>query len=107
MAQVRSCTLDTWLPEQVAFMDHTGNAKANAYYEAKLDPSEKPSYYSPDLEAFIRRKVFLPPNPTWVIMTQSVSTGTYRHCYGSFDCHSAHPICIRGNRHKATCSDAP
>ncbi len=55
--QVRSCTLDTWLPEQVTFMDRTGNAKANAHYEAKLDPAQKPSYYSPDLEAFIRRKV--------------------------------------------------
>jgi hypothetical protein len=43
-------------------MDRTGNAKANAYYEAKLDPSQKPSYYSPDLEAFIRRKV-LPTLP--------------------------------------------
>ncbi len=55
--QVRSCTLDTWLPEQVAFMARTGNTKANAYYEAKLEPSEKPSYNSADLEAFIRRKV--------------------------------------------------
>lgn len=50
-------TLDTWLPEQVAFMGATGNAAANAHYEAKLDPAHKPSYYSPDLEAFIRRKV--------------------------------------------------
>ena len=56
-AQVRSCTLDTWLPEQVAFMARTGNARANAALEARLDPSQKPSYYSPDLEAFIRRKV--------------------------------------------------
>ena len=62
--QVRSCTLDTWLPEQVAFMARTGNAKANAYYEAKLDSSQKPSYYSPDLEPFIRRKV---PHPEMVL----------------------------------------
>lgn len=62
--QVRSCTLDTWLPEQVAFMARTGNARANAYYEAKLESSQKPSYHSPDLEAFIRRKV-LPPHPCW------------------------------------------
>ncbi len=54
---MRSCTLDTWLPEQVAFMARTGNARAHASLEAKLDPSQKPSYYSPDLEAFIRRKV--------------------------------------------------
>ncbi|CAL8468807.1 g8348 [Coccomyxa elongata] len=56
ISKVRSCTLDTWLPEQVAFMARTGNAKANVYYEAKLEPSQKPSYNSPDLEAFIRRK---------------------------------------------------
>lgn len=62
-AQVRSCTLDTWLPEQVAFMARTGNARANAALEARLDPSQKLSYYSPELESFIRRKVsvfFLP-----------------------------------------------
>ena len=58
-AQVRSVTLDTWLPGQVAFMGATGNAAANAHYEAKLDPARKPSYYSPDLDAFIRRKVAL------------------------------------------------
>lgn len=38
-------------------MAHTGNARANAALEARLDPSQKPSYYSPDLESFIRRKV--------------------------------------------------
>ena len=57
MLQVRSVTLDTWLPSQVAFMAATGNAAANAHYEAGLDPVQKPSYYSPDLDAFIRRKV--------------------------------------------------
>ena len=55
--QVRSCTLDTWLPEQVAFMEQTGNAVANAYREAKLDPAQRPAPGSPDLPAFIRRKV--------------------------------------------------
>ena len=57
ISKVRSCTLDTWLPEQVRFMVRTGNAAANAHYEARLDPAQKPSYYSPELEAFIRRKV--------------------------------------------------
>ena len=56
-AQVRSCTLDTWLPEQVAFMERTGNAVANAYREAKLHPSQRPAPDSPDLASFIRRKV--------------------------------------------------
>lgn len=57
ISKVRSCTLDTWLPEQVAFMARTGNAKANAHFEARLEPTQKPSYYSPELESFIRRKV--------------------------------------------------
>ncbi len=57
--QVRSVTLDTWLPRQVAFMARTGNAVANAHREARLDPSLKPPTHSPDLEAFIRRKVQL------------------------------------------------
>ena len=50
-------TLDTWLPKQVAFMARTGNAVANAHREARLDPALKPPTQSPDLEAFIRRKV--------------------------------------------------
>lgn len=54
--QVRSCTLDTWLPDQVSFMAATGNAAANAYWEAKLAASQKPHYESTDLEPFIRRK---------------------------------------------------
>lgn len=56
--QVRSCTLDTWLPEQVEFMARTGNARANAFFEARLDAGLKPAYGSVDLEPFIRRKVW-------------------------------------------------
>ncbi len=56
-AQVRSVSLDTWLPEQVAFMARTGNAVANAHREARLDPALKPPAASPELEGFIRRKV--------------------------------------------------
>jgi Putative GTPase activating protein for Arf len=40
--QVRSCSLDTWLPEQVAFMAGTGNAKAAAFWEARLRPGRRP-----------------------------------------------------------------
>jgi len=60
-AQVRSVTLDTWLPEQVAFMARTGNAAANAHREARLDPALKPPPASPELEGFIRRKARAPP----------------------------------------------
>lgn len=55
--QVRSCTLDTWLPDQVAFMAQTGNHRANEFYEARLEPSAKPIYASGDIASFIRRKV--------------------------------------------------
>ncbi|KAL0033769.1 hypothetical protein WJX77_004657 [Trebouxia sp. C0004] len=56
VSKVRSCTLDTWLPQQVSFMAVTGNAAANSYWEAKLGPGQKPHYESSDLEPFIRRK---------------------------------------------------
>lgn len=36
ISKVRSTTLDTWQPEQIAFMQSIGNEKANAYWEAKL-----------------------------------------------------------------------
>ena len=65
ISKVRSCTLDTWLPEQVAFMARTGNAAANAHFEARLQAGQKPSYYSPELETFIRRKV----NILWIMAT--------------------------------------
>ncbi|KAA8542920.1 hypothetical protein F0562_024072 [Nyssa sinensis] len=39
ISKVRSTTLDTWLPEQVAFMQSMGNEKANSYWEAELPPS--------------------------------------------------------------------
>ncbi len=58
---MRSVTLDTWLPEQVAFMARTGNAVANAHREARLDPALKPPAASPELEGFIGRKARAPP----------------------------------------------
>ncbi|XP_048635655.1 probable ADP-ribosylation factor GTPase-activating protein AGD15 isoform X3 [Brassica napus] len=50
--QVRSITLDTWLPDQVAFMQSTGNAKANQYWESELPPHFERS----SSDAFIRAK---------------------------------------------------
>ncbi|WIA23872.1 hypothetical protein OEZ85_013522 [Tetradesmus obliquus] len=41
ISKVRSCTLDTWLPEQVVFMASTGNAAANAHFEALLPPADQ------------------------------------------------------------------
>ena len=36
VSKVRSATLDTWLPEQVAFAARMGNRRAGAYWEARL-----------------------------------------------------------------------
>uniref|UniRef100_A0A7C8ZIC2 Arf-GAP domain-containing protein n=2 Tax=Opuntia streptacantha TaxID=393608 RepID=A0A7C8ZIC2_OPUST len=52
ISQVRSITLDTWLPEQVAFMQSVGNAKANDFWEAELPPN----YDRGDIERLIRSK---------------------------------------------------
>ncbi|KAK9134657.1 hypothetical protein Syun_013987 [Stephania yunnanensis] len=50
--RVRSATLDTWLPEQVAFIQSMGNEKANKYWEAELPPK----YDRVGIENFIRAK---------------------------------------------------
>ncbi|CAH8388698.1 unnamed protein product [Eruca vesicaria subsp. sativa] len=52
ISQVRSITLDTWLPDQVSFMQSTGNAKANEYWESELPPHFERS----SSDAFIRAK---------------------------------------------------
>ncbi|CAK9183060.1 unnamed protein product [Ilex paraguariensis] len=52
ISKVRSATLDTWLPEQVAFIQSMGNEKANAYWEAELPPN----YDRVGIENFIRAK---------------------------------------------------
>ena len=55
---VRSCTLDTWKPEEVDVMERVGNKKGNEYWEARLPPDfVRPR--SEDVEAmskFIRQK---------------------------------------------------
>ncbi|GER54513.1 ARF-GAP domain 5 [Striga asiatica] len=52
ISKVRSATLDTWLPEQVAFIQSVGNEKANSYWEAELPPN----YDRVGIENFIRAK---------------------------------------------------
>ncbi|XVE51259.1 hypothetical protein DITRI_Ditri02bG0025600 [Diplodiscus trichospermus] len=52
ISKVRSATLDTWLPEQVSFIQSTGNEKANNYWEAELPPN----YDRVGIENFIRAK---------------------------------------------------
>jgi hypothetical protein len=41
ITKVRSCTLDTWTPEQIEFIQTMGNAKAKLIYEANLPPGYK------------------------------------------------------------------
>ena len=43
ISKVRSISLDTWLPEQVAFVQRMGNAQANQYWEAAIKRGVKPS----------------------------------------------------------------
>ncbi|XP_052200739.1 ADP-ribosylation factor GTPase-activating protein AGD5-like [Diospyros lotus] len=52
ISKVRSATLDTWLPDQVAFIRSMGNSKSNSYWEAEL-PSK---YDRVGIENFIRAK---------------------------------------------------
>ncbi|KAJ6828820.1 putative ADP-ribosylation factor GTPase-activating protein AGD5 isoform X2 [Iris pallida] len=64
ISKVRSATLDTWLPEQVAFIQTMGNEKANNYWEAEL-----PTHYDRvGIENFIRAKYedkrWIPRNST-------------------------------------------
>lgn len=58
VTKVRSTTLDTWTPDQIEMMVRTGNEVANLYYEARLDPREKPteSTDARTMENFIRNK---------------------------------------------------
>ncbi|CAL2251579.1 unnamed protein product [Prunus armeniaca] len=52
ISKVRSATLDTWLPEQVAFIQSMGNEKSNSFWEAELPPN----YDRVGIENFIRAK---------------------------------------------------
>ncbi|KAL9691867.1 hypothetical protein QQ045_012294 [Rhodiola kirilowii] len=52
ISKVRSTTLDTWLPEQVSFMQSVGNQKSNSYWEAEIPPNCDRS----EIARFIRAK---------------------------------------------------
>ncbi|KAL1805559.1 hypothetical protein ACET3Z_028627 [Daucus carota] len=52
ISKVRSATLDTWLPDQIALIQSMGNAKSNSYWESEL-PS---NYDRVGIENFIRAK---------------------------------------------------
>ncbi|KAF3623890.1 putative ADP-ribosylation factor GTPase-activating protein AGD5 [Capsicum annuum] len=52
ISKVRSATLDTWLPDQIAFIQTMGNLKSNSYWEAEL-PTKSDRV---GIENFIRAK---------------------------------------------------
>ncbi|KAG4991845.1 hypothetical protein JHK87_025302 [Glycine soja] len=54
ISKVRSTTLDTWLPDQISFMQLMGNAKSNKHWEAELPPNFDRNGYG--VEKFIRSK---------------------------------------------------
>jgi len=56
VSQVRSTTLDTWLPKQVAFITAMGNHKANRYWERRLPAGFKRPTDGHRLMTFIRNK---------------------------------------------------
>ncbi|KAK7358083.1 hypothetical protein VNO77_00004 [Canavalia gladiata] len=54
ISKVRSTTLDTWLPDQVFFMQSMGNEKSNKHWEAEMPPNFDRSKLG--IERFIRAK---------------------------------------------------
>ncbi|XP_020212480.1 probable ADP-ribosylation factor GTPase-activating protein AGD15 [Cajanus cajan] len=54
ISKVRSTTLDTWLPDQISFMQSMGNVRSNKHWEAQLPPNFDRNGYG--IEKFIRSK---------------------------------------------------
>lgn len=67
ISKVRSATLDTWLPEQIAFMQNMGNNKSNSFWEAELPPR----YDRVGIENFIRAKYV---DKRWISRDRKVET---------------------------------
>lgn len=64
ISKVRSTTLDTWLPEQVAFMQSMGNEKSNSYWEAELPPNFDRSGIEKYIRAKYEEKIWVAKNAT-------------------------------------------
>lgn len=58
ISRVKSLTLDKWTPEEIAEMQSIGNERANAFWEAQLDPDfKRPSWdANEDVASFITAK---------------------------------------------------
>ncbi|KAK3009300.1 hypothetical protein RJ639_013682 [Escallonia herrerae] len=64
ISKVRSTTLDTWLPEQVAFMQSMGNERSNRYWEAELPPHFDRSAIEMFIRAKYQEKKWVPKDAT-------------------------------------------
>ncbi|KAK4340571.1 hypothetical protein RND71_039072 [Anisodus tanguticus] len=69
ISKVRSATLDTWLPDQVAFIQTMGNQKSNSYWEAELPPK----FDRVGIENFIRAKYV---EKKWIPRNGNVKSST-------------------------------
>ncbi|XP_006343259.1 probable ADP-ribosylation factor GTPase-activating protein AGD5 isoform X4 [Solanum tuberosum] len=69
ISKVRSATLDTWLPDQVAFIQTMGNQKSNSYWEAEL-PAKSDRV---GIENFIRAKYV---EKRWILRNVSVKSSS-------------------------------
>lgn len=67
ISKVRSATLDTWLPDQVAFILTMGNQKSNSYWEAE-QPAKSDRV---GIENFIRAKYV---EKRWIPRNESVKS---------------------------------
>jgi|UniRef100_A0A6T5SPC0 stromal membrane-associated protein len=58
ISKVKSTTLDKWTEEQVEFMERMGNARANAFWQARMPAGDKPTPNASrdECERFIRKK---------------------------------------------------
>ncbi|ESL12234.1 hypothetical protein TRSC58_00002 [Trypanosoma rangeli SC58] len=54
VSKVKSCTMDLWEPEQVAFMRAMGNAKAKAIWEAKIPADHRKPLETEDSELLFK-----------------------------------------------------
>ncbi|GAV81202.1 ArfGap domain-containing protein [Cephalotus follicularis] len=64
ISKVRSTTLDTWLPEQIDYMQSMGNEKSNNYWEAELPSNFDRSEIDRFVHAKYEEKRWVPKNAT-------------------------------------------
>lgn len=85
ISKVRSTNLDTWLPEQVAFIQAIGNAKAALFWEASL-----PADFKRPMEAdMFSLRVFI----TDKYAGKKYASKSYAEGPPSIDNFSTHPLC--------------